>query len=34
MACGNVRLPMQIDIRFSDIVTPEPISVVYPVTLA
>ena len=30
---GNVRLPMQIDIGFSDLVTPEPVSITYPTLL-
>jgi predicted nucleotidyltransferase component of viral defense system len=30
---GNTRLPMQIDIGFSDIVTPEPSVIVYPAML-
>lgn len=30
---GNTRLPIQIDIGFSDIVTPAPISIEYPVIL-
>jgi predicted nucleotidyltransferase component of viral defense system len=30
---GNTRLPMQIDIGFSDIVTPEPVTISYPTIL-
>lgn len=30
---GNVRLPMQIDIGFSDLVTPEPVATTYPTLL-
>jgi len=30
---GNTRLPMQIDIGFSDIITPEPATIVYPAIL-
>lgn len=30
---GNTRLPMQIDMGFSDIITPEPATIVYPVIL-
>lgn len=30
---GNTRLPMQIDMGFSDIITPEPAAIVYPVIL-
>ena len=30
---GNTRLPMQIDIGFSDIITPEPAAIVYPAIL-
>lgn len=30
---GNTRLPMQVDIGFSDIITPEPAAIVYPVVL-
>lgn len=32
-ALGNVRLPMQIDIGFSDLMTPAPVAVVYPTLL-
>ena len=27
---GNTRLPMQIDIGFSDVITPKPAAIVYP----
>ena len=30
---GNARLPMQIDIGFSDIITPGPAAIVYPAIL-
>ena len=30
---GNTRLPMQIDIGFSDIITPESVAIVYPAIL-
>ena len=30
---GNVRVPMQIDIGFSDLVTPEPVAITYPTLL-
>lgn len=30
---GKTRLPMQIDIGFSDIITPEPVTIVYPSNL-
>ena len=32
-ALGNARLPMQIDIGFSDIITPEAATIVYPAIL-
>jgi predicted nucleotidyltransferase component of viral defense system len=32
-ALGNTRLPMQIDIGFSDVMTPGPMAVIYPVIL-
>ena len=30
---GNTRLPMQIDIGFSDVITPKPAAIVYPTIL-